>query len=279
MTFSTNITRRVRHRILTDGTEVNQTRHVLQFRDPITRKRRQLFFERREQALAKRDELVASVATHAYSTPRRSKLTVSEAIDRWLETRRGEVKPVTWEGYQHLCRYVTGPLLVGGKRERRIWTERGEKPKDAAFLDLLGPFLVAELTTADIRNWHKTVTAQVSSHTANLAKAFLRAALALCAEELRLHVPPMPLNLGRGRPKVKKAILTPEQVGKVIDAAKRDALRGVYYAFPWLTGTRPSEQLALLWEDLDFEASVSRQQLSVCLFRRARVAGLNQRHP
>jgi integrase len=33
-------------------------------------------------------------------------------------------------------------------------------------------------------------------------------------------------------------------------------VRGIYYAFPFLAGTRPSEQLGLLWEDVDFEANV-----------------------
>jgi integrase len=34
--------------------------------------------------------------------------------------------------------------------------------------------------------------------------------------------------------------------------------RGLYYAFPFLTGVRPSEQLALLWEDVDLEARLIR---------------------
>ena len=35
---------------------------------------------------------------------------------------------------------------------------------------------------------------------------------------------------------------------------------GVYVAFPFLAGTRPSEQLGLLWDDVDFEANVIRIQ-------------------
>jgi integrase len=62
----------------------------------------------------------------------------------------------------------------------------------------------------------------------------------------------MPLYLGRAKQKTKKAILTTEQVTQLIAAARQDREKGVYYAWPFLTGTRPSEQLALLWEDVDF---------------------------
>ena len=63
----------------------------------------------------------------------------------------------------------------------------------------------------------------------------------------------MPNNLGRGRPKLKKAILMPVQIAQLIVGARRDPEHGVYYAFPFLAGTRPSEQLVLLWEAVDFD--------------------------
>src|SRR4029077_17960610 len=90
----------------------------------------------------------------------------------------------------------------------------------------------------------------VGSHTANATKKFLRAALCLVAEDFSLPVPAMPSRLGRGRTRPKKHILTPDQVGRLLDASIQDP-RGIYYAFPFLTGVRPSEQLALLWEDVD----------------------------
>jgi integrase len=117
---------------------------------------------------------------------------------------------------------------------------------------------VADLTTADIRGWHRTLTVQVSAYTANVAKKFLRAALALAAEDHQLQVPAMPSQLGRGRSKPKKAILTPDQVGRLLEAALEDQHKGIYYAFPFLTGVRPSEQLALLWQDVDLAAGVIR---------------------
>ncbi|MBW7947706.1 MAG: site-specific integrase [Sphingomonadaceae bacterium] len=62
----------------------------------------------------------------------------------------------------------------------------------------------------------------------------------------------------RARHKVKKAILTPEHIAKLIAAAKEDPEHGIYYAFPFLAGTRPSEQLGLLWSEVDFDRNVIR---------------------
>ncbi len=45
-------------------------------------------------------------------------------------------------------------------------------------------------------------------------------------------------------------------MGVLLKAAREDKARGVYYAWPFLTGTRPSEQLGVLWEDIDLEKGV-----------------------
>jgi integrase len=234
-----------------------QTRYVVNFREPKTHQRKQLFFDRHKDALAMRDALVASVATDTYEAVQ-TDLTVTQVVDYWLQARRGDVKKGTWASYRHASSYITGPLLVGTKLERHTFTRTGKTPDDAAFVDMLGPILLADLTTADIRNWHRTLTTQVSSYTAYVAKKFLRAALALAAEDFQLRVPILPTQLGRGKSKKKKAILTSPQIQLLLQAAWKDELRGIYYAFPFLTGSRPSEQLALLWRDVDLEAGVVR---------------------
>ena len=68
----------------------------------------------------------------------------------------------------------------------------------------------------------------------------------------------MPTGLSRARHKPKKAILTSEDIRQLIADAKDDPEHGVYYAFPFLAGTRPSEQLGLLWSEVDFDANVIR---------------------
>lgn len=180
-------------------------------------------------------------------------------MEHWLENRRTEVKGNTWKTYRQVARpYIIGPLLIGTSAERKAYTERGTKPEGCRFLDMLGPTKIGALTTGDIRRWHQTLQVQVGGRAANMAKTMLGAALALAAEDFGLRPPPMPTKLGRGRPKRKRAMLTPEQVGVLLKAARTDRQRGIYYAWPFLTGTRPSEQLGLLWEDVDFEKQVVR---------------------
>jgi integrase len=117
-----------------------------------------------------------------------------------------------------------------------------------------------DLTTSEIRAWHRTLSSEVSIYSANRAKMYLAAALALAAEDMNIRPPAMPTKLGRGKPKAKKLILAPDQVALLLQAAREDRDRGIYVAFPFLAGTRPSEQLGLLWEDVDFEANVIRVQ-------------------
>jgi integrase len=256
-TFTASITRRDRRRRQRSGVIVVQTRFVVSFREPRTGRRKQLFFERQKDAVAMRDALVASVVTGTFAESQ-TNLSVAEVVEYWLNNRRGEVKPATWDSYQQAAGYIVGPLLVGSRLERHVFARTGDKPKGARLIDMLGPRLIADLTTADIRSWHKTLIAQVSAYTGNVAKKYLRAALALAAEDFHLRVPPMPTMQGRGRAKPRKAILTPAQVGQLLAAALGDANRGIYYAFPFLTGVRPSEQLALLWQDIDLAAGTVR---------------------
>ena len=68
----------------------------------------------------------------------------------------------------------------------------------------------------------------------------------------------MPKRLGRGKSKEKKLILTPEQVGSLLRAARKDKDYGIHYVFPFLAGTRPSEQLGLLWSEVDLDKRVIR---------------------
>ncbi len=257
MTFTASITRRDRRRLLRSGNVVIHTRFVVNFREPRSGRRKQLFFKRHKDAVAMRDALLASVVTGAYSATQ-TNMTVAHAVEYWLENRRSEVKPGTWKSYRQATRYIVGPLLVGSRLERHAYTRRGRRPEHAEFVEMLGPVPLADLTTADIRNWHKRLTALVSTYTANVAKKFLGAALALAAEDFHLRVPPMPSHLGRGRSKVKKEILSPEQVGHLLKVAMEDEQKGIYYAFPFLTGVRPSEQLALTWQDVDLDLNVCR---------------------
>jgi integrase len=255
--FEVTITKRVRRRRLLTRT-VEQTRWFANYRDPDTGQRKLPSFETRRDAEAFRTELLSKVHAGVYVDPKRAP-TVAEAIEHFLENRSTEVKASTLYGYRVVAKNITGPLLEGTQQERTDYAISRELPrKDARLLQMLGHVSTAELTTADIRNWHRTVMEQVGRYTANRSLSMLKSALALCEEDFRVRAPSMPSNVVRRRSRVKKTILTPELVGKLIVAAKADPHRGIYYAFPFLAGTRISEQLGLLWEDVDFERNLIR---------------------
>jgi hypothetical protein len=160
-TFTASITKRDRRRRQRSGAVVVQTRFVVSFREPRTGQRKQLFFDRHKDAVAMRDALVTSVVTGTYAETQTS-MTVAEVVDYWLNNRSGEVKGSTWDSYRQAAGYIVGPLLIGSKLERHLYARKGLRPAGSQFIDMLGPKLIADLTTADIRGWHKTLVAQVS---------------------------------------------------------------------------------------------------------------------
>ena len=260
MKLSINLTRRVRRRKLNDGSVVEQTRYVLNWRDPRTGAREQRFFERQREAQDRRAELIAAHDRGAYSSSSRT-VTVADAVAAWLDVKRGTVRPITYNTYAFQSRYVVGPLAPSDTRRAIIASGKGAAAKAKAKpIELLGREKVPELTTRRIRAWHKLLSDEVSIYCANKAMQILKAALALAAEDHEFRPPAMPTGLQRQRDKARKAVLTPDEVAKLIVATHRDLDKGVYVAFPFLAGTRPSEQLGLLWDDVDFDADVIRIQ-------------------
>src|SRR3954454_12955869 len=257
MSVSVSVTKRERSRPVKGGGSILHTRYVVNFNDRKTGGRRQLFFARHRDALEKRDEIVGQVHTGAYASAN-SAVSVRDAVGSWLRNRTGEVKGRTLESYTHVARYIVGPVLKGTPQQRRDYALSKVRPEGSELLPLLGDTAIADLTTAEIRAWHKLITLEVGAFTANRAKQYLEASLALAAEDHGTRPPPMPIKLGRGRVRKKKAILTPEQVTVLLKAALEDKERGIYYGFPFLAGTRPSEQLGLLWEDVDFAVNLIR---------------------
>lgn len=121
---------------------------------------------------------------------------------------------------------------------------------------MLGHCNVSALTTAQLRQWHNQIRAEVGEYTANEVMKMLQSILALTEEDFGVPVCKKPRNLARRKNKPRKNILTPSEVAELIDFARIDKARGIFYAFPFLTGMRASEQLGLLWEDVDFEHNI-----------------------
>lgn len=256
MTIKINLTKRTRRRKLASGETVEQVRYVLNWRDPKTGSREQRFFERRQDAQAQQAELIAAYDRGSYSVNRQN-LTIADAVSAWLDTKRGNVRPHTFEYYEYQVRYVVGPLAPAEARKAKMRSGTG-RTANGKPIELLGKVKARELTTREIRTWHRKIVDEVSVYTANKAMMILRAALALAGEDYEFRPPAMPTGLQQQRDKSRKKVLQPEQVAKVITAAKLDPEKGIYYAAPFLMGTRPSEQLGLLWDEVDFEANVVR---------------------
>ncbi|MDX8518732.1 tyrosine-type recombinase/integrase [Mesorhizobium dulcispinae] len=256
--FRVSITHTTRRRKLKDGKVAHYDQYYCEYRDPKLNRRRRRAFNRRKDAEAFRNALLLKVAEGSY-VDERTAPTVGKAIDHWLTDKEGKVKASTLTGYKVVANgAIRGPLLIGTAQERADYTETGIAPQGARFINLLGDIKLTDLNTAMIRVWHKTIVDQCGTYTANRAKSHLKSILALAEEDFSIRAPSMPTGLARVRHKPKKAILTPEHIAGLILAARDHAECGIYYAFPFLAGTRPSEQLGLLWSEVDFDKNVIR---------------------
>ena len=133
MTFHAQITKRIRRRKQRSGATIEQTRYVLNYRDPRTGARHQLFFERQKDAQAKLTELAAAVEMNTLASNAKT-IAIEQVIEAWLATREGIIKPMTLRSYRQTSKLIVGPLLTGGGnvRQRNAWL--GEKPEGAKFL-------------------------------------------------------------------------------------------------------------------------------------------------
>ncbi|GHB05769.1 integrase [Algimonas arctica] len=230
--------------------------HTVNWWCPETGKKRRLSFRTKREAEAKQEEVLASLAGERYFNANINP-SVAEVADHWLDAKRGSVKAQTIKGYQPLLKIIVGPLLQGTPQERAHHALTGEKPsRDTKLLLMLGEHKISALTTAQLRQWHNLVRKEVGAHTANRCMSMLRSIFSMAEEDFGVRVCKTPTNLARRKSKPKKDILTAEEVAQLIDYAETDFDRGIYYVFPFLTGVRISEQLGLLWEDVDLEAGV-----------------------
>lgn len=255
MSMKISITKRERKRRLKAGEIVVNERWVVQWTCPKSGARLQRFFERKRDAEQFRNDTIVAFDRGTYSAQKLS-LTVEQAISAYIETRKPHVRSNTFASYAYDAHYVIGPILPRAAREARMRSGIGTVPKDVEKLPCLGHKKVVDLTTRMIREWHQLICDEVSVSAANRSKQILRAALLLAAEDFDFRPVEMPKGLQRNAGKTKKAVLTADQIRLLLEQAKADYEWGIYYAFPFLTGTRSSEQLGLKWEDIDFEANL-----------------------
>ncbi len=230
-------------------------KHTINYRCPETGGKVRRSFDTKADAELARDALLAQHIGGQYFSPKTNP-TVAEAVEHWLEFKATEIKGQTLRTYKSLVKIIVGPLLKGTPQERTHYAITGEKPhRDTKLLQMLGDYNVSALTTARLRQWHNQIRVEVGEFTANEVMKMLQAILALAEEDFDVPVCKKPRNLARRKHKPKKDILTPDEVSNFIEFSKTEKW-GIFYAFPFLTGVRVSEQLGLLWDDVDFERNI-----------------------
>lgn len=157
-----------------------------------------------------------------------SALTVSEYLDRWLESAaRPRVSERTADGYAGLLkRYVREPL--GQKRLDNL------QPLDIQ--KVYGEMLERGLSARIIRHTHSA----------------LHNALKQAVKWNLLQRNPAGLVELPKVPHTERRVLMPDEALSFLEAANEKP-HGLIFEFALLSGMRPEEFLALQWADLDFE--------------------------
>lgn len=257
MTNSINVTKRRVKKKRRDGTHAEYDRYVVNYKDPQTLKRAQRYFLKRREAESYKQSLIVDIQSGEYFS-KREEVTVGDVIALWFSERAGKIKPNSMRNHESIRPLILGPLLCGATaRQRSEYTVSGTIPEGAKLVPLMADVKIMDLDTSRIRHWYNLIEREVGAYSAKRAKLMLKSALELGAEDYNYRPPAMPKIIKAG-PKPKKTILTSDGIGQVLDRAEGDPVRGPYYAFSFLAGTRPSEQLALRWEDIDFEQNVIR---------------------
>lgn len=218
-------------------------------------------FETRKEAESARNDLIKNA--DAMKRRKGGKVpTLKEAVDYWLKSKKDVVSSGTYQAYSQISRdYIIGPALSGDASARRQYGITGKLSEDASFIPMLGAATkIDTITTSDIRMWYLRVLELSTSYVAKCAKRDLSSVFRLIEEDFEIRLARMPSRPGPLHRRSKRKLLSQDQVRAVLDEAKRDSNWGIYYAFPFLTGVRPSEMLGLLWSDVDFE----NQRIQIC---------------
>jgi integrase len=201
-------------------------------RDPATGKRRWLsrtVHGTKKDAEALLHRLLRDKDLGTLTLP--SSMPLAEYLERWLEdSARHRVRPSTLAGYrEQLARYVY-PVL-GARR-------------------------LCDLSPLDIQVLFQHMTARgLAPSTVRRVHARLKTALRVAVRMGLLPSNPLDRVDPVRVPRREMRVLSPQEARRFLDAAPEDRF-GVLWWLLLETGLRPSEALALKWEDLDLERGV-----------------------
>ena len=154
--------------------------------------------------------------------------TLNEYLDRWLETAvKPKVRPKTWMGYRSLLHNHIRPAL-------------GARP-----LARIKPLEVQQA-------FHDMIDRGLSARTIEYTRMVLRQAFKQAIQWRLLTFNPCDGVQIPRRQRREMQALSPEQARRFLVVA-RGTRYGMLFELAITTGLRPSEYLALKWEDIDFE--------------------------
>lgn len=251
----TEITKRMIRQKNREGLVFEYPRYVLHYKDPATGKRRMERHKTFKAAQKAQNELIKNA-----DVLRRRKggkvPSLGEAVEYWLQAKEHTVNPHTFHAYAQVARdYIVGPTLVGTHDQKCQYTLTKKAPQGATLVPMLGyNQKIEDITTAEIRGWYQQLLSVTTPYNARMAKKHLSSIFRLIEEDYEIRLARMPSQVGPVYRRKPRKLLTEEQVKLVLEEAERDKKWGVYYAFLFFTGVRPSEMLGLLWEEVDLDA-------------------------
>lgn len=253
--FRANITKRRIEQKNRDGQIFEYDRYLLNYNDPATGKRKIKRFNTRKEAEAAQNDLIRNADAMRRRKDGKTP-TLGEAVEYWLDSKKQTILKGTHHAYTQVAHdYIIGPAIKGTIDDKYRYAITKKLTPGVARVNMLGAHRkIEEITTAEIRMWFQRVLSVSTTYNARLAKKHLSSIFRLIEEDYEIRLARMPSRPGPSHRRKTRKLLTEQQVGLILEEAERDKKWGVYYAFLFLTGVRPSEMLGLLWENIDLDA-------------------------
>jgi integrase len=157
-----------------------------------------------------------------------SKMTVGLYLDEWMEERKNTVSGRTWKVQESIIRCRVKPH-IGDNR-------------------------LCKLAPSDVRGlYRRLIRDGLSPSTVGHVHVFLKGSLQDAVRDKRIRTNPVDDVKPPRQDRKEKAVLTPEEVKRLLEAVSGDRYECAFYLLA-LTGLRIGECLAMSFDSLDLQA-------------------------